>query len=61
MNKPALKNPDLIEQIYREYKEAVYNYIYRLSNDPNQAQDVTQQTFLKIMTDPGLSDVENIK
>lgn len=61
MNKPVLKNSALIEQIYRDYKKPVYNYIYRLSNDPNQAQDVTQQTFLKILTDPGLSDVENIK
>lgn len=56
-----MKNRAEIEQIYRDHKEAVYNYIYRLCNDPNQAQDVVQQTFLKIMTDPGLSDVENIK
>jgi RNA polymerase sigma-70 factor (ECF subfamily) len=57
----TLNKQDQIEQIYRDYKEPVYNYIYRLSNDPDQAQDVAQQTFLKIMTDPGLKDVENIK
>ncbi|WP_455201679.1 sigma-70 family RNA polymerase sigma factor [Kaarinaea lacus] len=61
MTTQALNKQAPIEQIYRDYREPVYNYIYRLSNDPNQAQDVAQQTFLKIMIDPGLSDVENIK
>lgn len=61
MNNNVSNKPDQIEQIYREHKEDVYNYIYRLSSDPNQAQDVTQHTFLKIMTDPGLCHVENLK
>jgi RNA polymerase sigma-70 factor, ECF subfamily len=61
LNTKVLNKQSQIEQIYRDYKEAVYNYIYRLSNDTNQAQDVVQHTFLKLMTDPGLSDVENIK
>ena len=61
LSKKELSNPAFIEQIYRDYKEPVYNYIYRLSNDSSQAQDVVQQTFLKLMTDPGLGDVENIK
>ena len=61
MNTTVVNKQAHIEQIYRDYKDVVYNYIYRLCNDASQAQDVVQHTFLKLMTDPGLSDVENIK
>lgn len=36
-----------IEQIYRKYFEHVYRYVYAISKDPNVAEDVTAETFLK--------------
>lgn len=50
-----------LEQVYRSHKDHLYNYIYRLCNDPDQAQDVVQQTFIKIITDDDLDKVSNIK
>src|SRR5579884_356083 len=35
------------DQIYDEYKTAIYNYMYHLVGDREQADDLTQDTFLK--------------
>src|SRR5579859_1210799 len=35
------------EQIYDEYKTPIYNYVYHLVGDREQADDLTQDTFLK--------------
>lgn len=35
------------EEIYDEYKTAIYNYVYHLVGDREQADDLTQDTFLK--------------
>ena len=61
MKSTSTAHQNHIEQIYREYKDHIYNYIYRLSGDPEQALDVTQQTFIKLITDPALDRVNNIK
>ncbi|MDH5447088.1 MAG: RNA polymerase sigma factor [Gammaproteobacteria bacterium] len=48
-------------KIYHDHKDHIYNYIYRLCGDHHQAQDVVQQAFIKLMSDPGLDKVQNIK
>lgn len=35
------------EEIYDEYKTPIYNYVYHLVGDREQADDLTQDTFLK--------------
>lgn len=35
------------EQIYKEYHERIYQHIYHLISDREQAQDLTQDTFLR--------------
>jgi RNA polymerase sigma-70 factor (ECF subfamily) len=35
------------DQIYDEYKIPIYNYVYHLVGDREQADDLTQDTFLK--------------
>jgi RNA polymerase sigma-70 factor (ECF subfamily) len=39
---------DIIEQIYSTYKQAVYNYLFYLTSNPHTAEDLTQETFLKV-------------
>src|SRR5260370_9950698 len=34
------------DQIYDEYKTPIYNYVYHLVGDREQADDLTQDTFL---------------
>ena len=41
-----MKNPD-INQIYKEYAEVVYGFIFRMCRDENLAEDILQDTFLK--------------
>src|SRR5258707_5213910 len=35
------------DQIYDEYKTPIYNYVYHLVGNREQADDLTQDTFLK--------------
>lgn len=35
------------EIIFDKYKQKIFNLIYRLLNNPNQAEDLTQETFLR--------------
>src|SRR5260221_4216965 len=35
------------DRIYDEYKTPIYNYVYHLVGDREQADDLTQDTFLK--------------
>ncbi|VAW92183.1 hypothetical protein MNBD_GAMMA22-2397 [hydrothermal vent metagenome] len=51
----------IIEQLYREHKDHVYNFIARMANDSELALDVTQQTFVKALSDKNLTQVENPK
>src|SRR5207237_6122032 len=41
------ESPWSFEQIYDEYKTPIYNYVYHLVGDREQADDLTQDTFLK--------------
>jgi len=43
---------DFVE-IYREYKDMVYNYMYWKTGNPEEALDLTQEVFLKIYKNLG--------
>jgi len=57
----AKRKRDLLENLYREHKDHVFNYIARLANDRELAHDVTQQTFLKALLDPAVERLESPK
>ena len=42
------------EEIFRAYHQPVYNFVFRLLEDPSDAPDVTQEVFLKVFR--GLRD-----
>jgi len=60
-NKTASKNSKLMEQIYIQHKDQLYNYILRLSNDQHLAQDIVQHTFYKVLSDPEITKVKHLK
>jgi len=43
-----LGSPSAFAQLYQRYKHRVYAYCYRLLRDEQRAEDVVQETFLKI-------------
>jgi len=53
-----LQSHAALEQLYREHKDHVFNYLARLTHDRELARDVTQQTFLKALTDPNLGNLD---
>ena len=67
LNKDILalaKNGDVnaFEQILSFYEKAVFNYCLRITKNRGEAEDVTQETFIKIYTHRKLIDPEkNIK
>ena len=40
-----------VEQAYLKFKNPIYNFILRLASDHELAMDVTQQTFLNVLSD----------
>jgi len=38
----------VFDELYAEYKAPLYNYIYRLMGDQEQAADLLQETFVKV-------------
>jgi len=38
---------DAIEQLVVKYQKQIYAFVYRIINDPEEAKDLTQKTFLK--------------
>ncbi len=52
---------ELMESIYREHKDHIYNYIHRMCNDPQLSQDVVQTTFVKLMASSEIANVEHKK
>lgn len=38
------------EQLVEEYKDKIYNYVARMLNDRDQAEDVAQETFIRAYT-----------
>ncbi len=51
----------IVENIYREHKDHIYNYIHRMCNDSELSHDIVQATFIKILSDPKIADVEHHK
>ena len=43
-------NNDAFEELLARYKNRIYNFIYRFVNDVNLAEDLTQDTFMKLFT-----------
>lgn len=46
-------DPSAFEEVYRRYGDMVFNLCYRLSGDPDQAADLTQEAFLRIFRHVG--------
>ena len=38
---------DAIEELVMKYQKQIYAFVYRIINDPEEAKDLTQKTFLK--------------
>ena len=36
------------EELYHQYFESIYKYTFRMMGQPDQAEDMTQETFLKL-------------
>ncbi|MFO7946419.1 MAG: sigma-70 family RNA polymerase sigma factor [Armatimonadota bacterium] len=41
---------DAFEQLVNEYKDKIYNYVARMLNDRDRAEDVAQETFIRAYT-----------
>ena len=39
-------NPQLIQSLYEEYHTGIYRFALSLLRDPQQAEDVLQETFV---------------
>ncbi|MFP5470465.1 MAG: RNA polymerase sigma factor [Bacteroidia bacterium] len=46
----AKKNPKHFEVLYNENYESIFRYVYQRMDDKEQAFDITQQVFLKALT-----------
>lgn len=51
----------IIEQLYQEHKDHIYNFLARMANDPDLALDVTQQTFVKALSDKNFYKIDKPK
>ncbi len=40
---------EVFEQIYLEYSARVYHFLYKLSGDPAEAEELTQETFYRAL------------
>jgi RNA polymerase sigma-70 factor (ECF subfamily) len=49
---PKLHDPAAFARIYDEHSRGVYSAAYRILSDPAQAQDVTQDVFLRLWRKP---------
>lgn len=43
-------NPQLVRQWYEEYRTGIYRFALSLLRSPEQAEDVLQETFVKLLT-----------
>lgn len=51
-----LSDPTVYARIYDEHHKGVYNAAYRISGNATQAQDVTQDVFLRVWRNPSKFD-----
>jgi RNA polymerase sigma-70 factor (ECF subfamily) len=43
----ARDTEELFEKLYQQYEQPIYQYVYRLLGDPEEARDFTQDAFVK--------------
>src|SRR3954453_19196807 len=43
----ARNTEELFEKLYQQYEQPIYQYVYRLLGDPEDARDFTQDAFVK--------------
>ncbi len=46
----------LIQTAWRDHKDAVYRFAWRMTGSPSAAEDILQEAFLALVRDPGLYD-----
>jgi len=44
--RPAIKEPDEFDRLYRDHVDLIYRYAYRLCGEAESAKDLVQETFL---------------
>jgi RNA polymerase sigma-70 factor (ECF subfamily) len=49
------------QDLYRRYAQDVYRFAYWLSNDANEAEDITSETFVRALTASGRLRAETVK
>ncbi|GAB4275731.1 MAG: hypothetical protein Kow0056_05630 [Coriobacteriia bacterium] len=47
-SRAASGDPVAFSALFEKYQSAIYNYAYRITGDPEDAKDVTQEAFLKV-------------
>jgi RNA polymerase sigma-70 factor (ECF subfamily) len=55
----AQGDSDSYRRLFERYQNPVYNFVYRLVNDAEDASDIVQNAFLRMYTVLGEKDVEN--
>ncbi len=53
--------PDNFKELYNQHVKAIRNYIYYRSGDVEIADDITQDTFVKIWEKRSSIDIKNVK
>ena len=49
MTRQTITSPLNIESIFREYGKGLYSFLYRMSGNRHDAEDLTQETFVTVM------------
>ncbi|MGI8550495.1 MAG: sigma factor, partial [Dehalococcoidia bacterium] len=52
------RDRESFEALYRRYADLVYSIALRVLADPQLAQDISQEVFLRLWRHPGAFDVE---
>lgn len=50
-----------LDELYRRYAPDVYRFVLHLSHDPDEAQDITSETFVRAWTAPGEIRMATVK
>jgi len=54
----AQNDPDALDEVYGRYARSVYGLAYRILGEPAAAEDVVQDVFLKLASQPGSNNAE---
>lgn len=53
---------EAFHQLYSQFAKAIFNYVWRLNGSPDEAEDLTQETFLKVHSElPNLREAGQFK